>query len=686
MARSEQEIFDDLAALCRSPGYIHVLGYLALRDNYVTYDGTMTSEAMANSYAPVRTVRTEFSTLFGLLMRAPIDFGLPSPSEMQRLISRTESLLAELHTCLGRPMVEAITALAMASQTGSLENVEHPFRRADVLREPIFYGAESAYSFQYREMALDRYALDEEWLLANKGFRLSDANLVAAGLSRLQTRKIGEALDTLPKLNPRQWTILPGFTFTLSEIAAETRLDSSTAAAVLLALSVSAPTNAGFTSLGDFNLANACPILRTPTGDYVSLEPYGVFESLYDSPFYWMAADKAYRDVAFTNRGAFTERFVEARLSAVFNSDNVHGNVKIFRGNVLVSEIDVLVLFGDRAIVVQCKAKRLTLEARKGNDNQLRADFRKSVQEAYDQGLVCSRSLKDPGLRFVAKDGTVIKVPTLREIYVLCAVSDHYPALAVQAQEFLIYEQDEFIQAPLVTDVFLIDVLAEMLSSPLQFLSYLNRRVNYAERINSANETAILGYHLSQNLWLDDNMDMVMVAEEYSISLDTAMTVRREKIVGNGTPEGILTRSKGTLVEKILKVIEHQQQPALIDLGFMLLTLSGSALDDLDHGLGEISAKTRSDGQPHDFTMVFDTLDSGLTVHCNRWPNAVAANMLAEHCGRRKYAQKAASWFGLVVRADDGLPKFGFHLRFPWEHDPELDEVTKEMAKAPAKS
>ncbi len=370
-----------------------------------------------------------------------------------------------------------------------------------------------------------------------------------------------------------------------------------------------------------------------------------------------------------------------SKADAVFKADNVYHSVKILRGSTAVSEIDVLVFFGNRAIVVQCKAKRLTLEARKGNDNRLREDFRKSVQEAYDQGLLCARSLKDPDLAFVAKDGTAIKPPKLREIYILCAVSDHYPALAVQAQEFLSYETDETIHAPLVTDVFHIDVLAEILSSPLYFLSYLNRRVNYAERINSANEIAILGYHLSQNLWLDDKTDRAMIAEEYSLHLDTAMTVRREKIAGSETPKGILTRGKGTIVERILKAIEHQPQPALIDLGFLLLTLSGQALDELDRRLREISEKTRSDGRPHDFTMFFDTLDSGLTVHCNRRPNIEAANMLDDHCRRRKYSQRASSWFGMTVRADDALPKFGFHLRFPWEHDPDLEELTKGMAK-----
>ena len=146
-------------------------------------------------------------------------------------------------------------------------------------------------------MALDRYAPDEEWLLAKKGFWIADAHAVAGGLSRLQARKLQEARDALKGLEPDQWTMLPGFTFTLDEIVAEAKIAVSTAVAVLSALSVAAPTNADFTSLGAFNIANACPILRTSVGDYVSLQTYGVVESLYDSPFYWMAADNAYKDV-----------------------------------------------------------------------------------------------------------------------------------------------------------------------------------------------------------------------------------------------------------------------------------------------------------------------------------------------------------------------------------------------------
>lgn len=682
-SRSEQEVFDELDALCGSAGYIYVLAYISHRDNMISYNGNMTSEVMAASYALERTVRTEYSTLMGLMLKHPIDFSLPTPMDMQGLIDKTAALLAKLHACLNQPMFDSLKRAFADQQAGVPMEKASPFLRGDVLREPIFYGGESAYSFQYRDLALARYAKDDDWLLARKGFRIADGHAVAGALTRLANRKVLEAFHNMRHLASSQWTFLPGFTSSLGEISTESGIIPETVSAVMAGLTApDPPTNAGFYTLGDFNIANAFPILRSPTGDYISLQAYGVVEALYDSPFYWMAADKVYRETAFAHRGAFTEEFVARRIIEVFGTANVHRNVNILGKGNRVSEIDVLVLFADRAVVIQCKSKKLTLEARKGNDLQLRDDFKKSVHDAYDQALLCSKSLSDKNLKFVSEDGSEINLPALREIYPVCVVSDHYPALTVQAREFLNYETDEKIQPPLIADVFLIDVLAEMLPSPLRLLSYVNRRVNYGQRIHTISELTVLAYQLRQNLWIDDKFDLMALADDVGIDLDTAMTVRREGLVGMRTPDGILTRLDGTLVGRMLKAIENRAEAALVDLGFMLLTLSGDTLNDLNQGLSEIANLTKKDGQRHDFTLGFDDGGSGLTIHCGSLSNAEAAEKLAQHCRLRKYVHRAESWFGLVVRADDGLPKFGLNLRFPWKQDDAMDEATRGMVRS----
>jgi Nuclease-related domain len=679
VSRTEQEVFCDLEAVCASPGYIHVLAFFSLRDNLIFYDGCLTSEDVAASYSADRTIGTEFSTLMGLMLKYPIDFGLPTPDDLQILMEKTRELLDELHACLNQPMFEGIKATAAAQQAGLAIDVSGSFFGSGaVLREPIFYGGQSAYAFQYRDFSSERYRADDAWLLTNKGFRISEACAVVESISRIQQRKVAETIEGMRSLSPSLWTVLPGFTSSLEEVALDAGLNPKSVSAVLAAFAApESPTNADFVSLGDFNLASAFPILRSPTGEYILLQSYELLEALYESPFYWMAADKSYRDFAFAHRGAFTESFVAKRLASVFGERRVHRNVNVLKSGRRLGEIDVLVLFADRALVVQCKSKKLTLEARRGNDLQLRDDFKKSVHDAYDQAYVCSNLLNNSELEFIGGDGDKIYVPKLNEIYPVCLVSDHYPALTFQAYRFLKYETSEIIQAPFVADIFLLDVLTEMLASPLQLLSYLNRRVNYGQRINSINELTILAYHLTHNLWIDDKYDMFALGEEVAIDLDTVMMARREGLEPEGVLKGVLSGLESTVVGRMLKAMENQEQPGLINLGFMLLTLSRESLDGLDAQLKDIARRTREDRQDHDFTLIFGKGEAGLTVHCGTRPNAVAVENLEAHCQLRKYAQHAKSWFGLVVRADDGLPKFGISLSFPWAQDDSLDLATQ---------
>lgn len=210
-------------------------------------------------------------------------------------------------------------------------------------------------------------------------------------------------------------------------------------------------------------------------------------------------------------------------------------------------------------------------------------------------------------------------------------------------------------------------------------LSYIDRRVGYAERIYSINELAILGFHLSRNLWFEDEAGIVMVTDECSLDLDTAMTVRREGISGVATPNGILTKFSGTHAARMIDKIEHEAHPDLIGLGFLLLDMNEDTVDQLDRGMKDIARRTRADGRRHDFTIVFGAGETGLTIHCNPTQRSDAVKALDEHCRRRKYVQRAANWFGLLVSEIDGLPELSIAVRFPWKHDPKMDVETQGM-------
>jgi len=112
------------------------------------------------------------------------------------------------------------------------------------------------------------------------------------------------------------------------------------------------------------------------------------------------------------HRGLFTEEFAVERLTRVFGAATVFPNVDILgsKGNTL-GEIDALVLFGDRALVLQAKSKRLTLEARRGNDLQIKDDFRKSIQNSSGQAYLCAQLLEEGTYAF--RDAADLPVPSL---------------------------------------------------------------------------------------------------------------------------------------------------------------------------------------------------------------------------------------------------------------------------------
>jgi hypothetical protein len=676
--RSEQEVFDELASLCASPGYAHAVAYLCSRDNMIRYSGEMKAEDMRHLFLKSRLIRTETSTLIGLMLKNQIDYTLPALPVFEKYIECTEALLEEIHHAMSASFWKDIDPAKMT------EEDFNPFTSGAALREPIFYGGESAYSFQYRDFCPAKYAYDDPWLVANKGFSIHDARNVVFAISRLQDEKSISVMRAMRGTPQETWTFLPSNTFSVQEVADYGHLEPAIVERVLSAFAVPPGAyNEQFKALHDFNIANASPLIRMPDGSYLLFNIYSLVEALYESPFYWMGSDKAYVSTAMQNRGAFTEQFAVERLRQVFGAENVLANVDIYESkDAKLAEIDVLVLFGNRALVLQAKSKRLTLEARRGNDLKIKGDFKKSIQDSSDQAYRCAKLIEEGKCYFRDAAGNAVTLPaSLKRIYVICLISDHYPALSFQARQFLKFTATDTVSPPFVMDVFALDAMTEMLSSPLHFLSYVDRRTAYTDKLMASHELTILSYHLKKNLWLDDEHDMVMLDDDISVDLDLAMLVRRDGIPGKGTPEGILTRFSATALGHMVKTIEARPDPSTIDLGFTLLTLGEDTVREVSAGIDLLAKQGIADGKNHDVTVGLGSGSTGLTIHCNNDPIEVAGPALERHCHARKYTERAQTWFGVCVRPMDQALRFGINLEFPWEQDYNMDALTKSMGK-----
>jgi len=521
--------------------------------------------------------------------------------------------MSELHDTMTGLMIGELVPQAQQGTAMS------DFWKGAMMKEPIFYGTESAYSFQYRDFFAEKHAPDDDWLVRAMGFSSAQAMRVASAMCSLMdaratngTRLSGETkIGELPAAS-----VLELFEFTAQQVSQRSGQELAVVEAVFKALTFSGD-NGQFNEVGDFNQVAATPLLPTGRDSVLLFSHYAIYEALYESPFFWMHQDRDYKQQASDNRGAFTEQFSQRRLAAVFGKANVHANVNLYEGKRIVAEADVLVVFGDRIIVVQAKAKKLTLAARKGNDGQIKADFAAAIQKAYDQGAECATAILSGKCRLEDDRGQAVVLPEkVKEIYPFCVVSDHYPALAFQASQYLKYSTDEIVRPPFVMDVFLLDVLAEMLDTPLRFLSYIRMRLESSHKLMMGHELTALAYHLRCNLWLEDEYDMVMLEDSIAADLDSAMTVRREGLPGQRVPPGILTKMKGTHYERLLEQIERRPDPAVLELGFTLLSMGEESCNSVHQAIEGLIKMAKMDGRRHDFVLGMTEPGTGICFHC----------------------------------------------------------------------
>ena len=169
------------------------------------------------------------------------------------------------------------------------------------------------------------------------------------------------------------------------------------------------------------------------------------------------------------------------------------------------------------------------------------------------------------------------------------------------------------------------------------------------------------------------------IDDKISLDLDVAMAVRREGIPGAATPNGILTRFKGTPFARIIAKIEDKPERVAIDLGFMLLELDEDTIRKINKYITEVLKRTVADGGFHNMVIGVSGPSTGLTVHCSRFADRRVETMLRQHCEVRKYSQKANSWFGLALRPDGSI-RLVVELIDDWKFDPAMETLTKKWS------
>ncbi|WP_228398768.1 SEC-C domain-containing protein [Limnobaculum xujianqingii] len=196
----------------------------------------------------------------------------------------------------------------------------------------------------------------------------------------------------------------------------------------------------------------------------------------------------------------------------------------------------------------------------------------------------------------------------------------------------------------------------------------------------ASTEIVLLSMHLRHNLWIEDDMTFMHLADDIASDLDAAFMVRRLGLPGNMTPEGILQKYTSGFLGKLLFKIQRTVNDDLTDLGLILLKGNGKFVDMLNEAIRKIQYLTIQDGLTHDFSIQLEEGVGGLTVHTISGDLKSAQEKLLTHVYARKYVTRQKQWFGVLIEPDRlGMVLSICKLSFLWERDDEMELAVKKI-------
>lgn len=676
----EKVKFQELETLCSEPGFLHVYSYLCRKEHVTEFQGHLTRKSVDYMYSTDKLIRTETSTVHGLMLKNGYDGTLIAPSRIHSLYEKTKRLLSELHDSLKE------SGYKQFSRKNLELSMQAFFSNSEMIREYIFYSAEQAFDFQFLELAKERYKKDSDWLINNMGFDTNDAYKIYKSINIEINQSLEKSLNSGSKsLTPPIKSYLELYEISPNIISLKSGQPAERIIKFLENFSTeSRAENASFNNISDFNIINAKPIIKKEKKYYL-FNIASLAQALYESPIFWMREDKKYRNHAEKHRGQFTEEFAFEKLEEVFGKNNVLTNIDIFKSSSeKIGEIDVLVVFGNKALVIQAKSKGLTIPSRKGQVEIIKDDFIKGFQNAYDQALECAAALTS-GANITLKNSNGEKVEIKDKLitcYPICLTSESYPALSFQCKIYLDIKKKRNLAPPLVMDIFFLDILTEFLETPLYLLSYIDIRCNLSNRIMGSTEIVLLSMHLKNNLWqYKDNFDFINLHDDIASDLDVALMVRRLGLPGQRTPDGILTRNKEGFTSKLIKNITQNKSGKLINLGLSLLKSSNENLDQLDNSVIKIRKLAAKDKSLHDFSYQMYQEDVGLTIHTLAGNEEYRRNKLRNHVEMRKYVTRSRSWAGVIIDPLTGTIIELCIIDSEWKQSDAMDNALKKTEK-----
>lgn len=670
----KEEVIQKIEQLTQEKGFIYSLAWILLINFFLD------PEKAADIDWRKKLSFQEISFLVGLMLKKPFTVEEIDADTRESQISRVHEFFPELHHSIFAPVAEQIrNSFKRPDEHKTIEEcIKSTFGAGEVMAEAIFYGDSGAYDFQLLDFAVKRYKQDEEWIVKNKGFRIESAVACCKALKKLHETRLTNGRRT-KDLDEFSRIALSVFCFTRDDLPP---LPPDEINNILKTFSVKPGDQPQhFNVPGQYNLINSHPIIALEENLFFVPVLFNLAQSIYESPFYWMLQDAKYKEASFYNRGKSTVDIAYDLLTPVFGVENIYKQVNIHKSAAkLLTDIDLLVVAGNKAIVFQIKSKKLTELSRQGNDEKLRQDFVQAIQDSYDQGVLCRDAIIAKQNLLVDESGKkVILDDRINDVYIVCVTSDHYPAVTFQTKTFLKKQSPESLY-PIAINIFDLDILAYYLSDPFEFIYYVRQRITLNERFESQNEIDLLGFHLNQNLTIkyEDGKEFdVMYVEGMAQLIDAHFPSCRGTQPKTKAMEQLHSKWSNAKFQEIVEILKKSKRAGFTDAIFFLYEMKGKTADNFIENVEKLRARSLQEKKSLGFYMLGKGKKS-ISYVCDYDSRDFYKSMVS-YAQIKKYQTNANMALGLGGIATHAATfEAAIFLNFPWVVDSELEEISQQ--------
>ena len=664
----------ELRALANSPGFIYALASAAASTAFTT------REAAQDPYS--RLTVNELSLTTGLMASQQVTIAsLPPEDILSNQIEQLYELHEKLRAIVGESSSKELQSIAGALPGHNQVRTDSPPRpTAKALRESIFYEGTGAYDFQYLDLAASKYRNDSEWLEANTGLSIDLLVRVAKELQYWQELRIVPASYATSHEN-RLRRVLAAFSFNRADLH---YLSDDQFVAFIQRFAVTPGEDPdAIDSVSAENKADFCPILRLGEDHYFLPVGFRLAQAIYEGPIHWMREDQAYGPSAGDHRGMATEEIAAQLLKPVFGK-NLYRNVLIKENGEDFTDIDLLGIAGNRALIVQAKSKGLTALARQGDEEKFQDDFYKAVQHAYNQGLESRVALFDPQRYTMSVDGKPFVLPeSVDEAYILCLTLDHFPVLPFVTSWSLERKADE--PHTVAASVFELDRLVTYLSDPLELLHYFDRRVRGAGNIQGMSEMSFLAQYLQQGLPLPGATSIFHYTDRLGLTVELDFREIRgrnrhlQHLQGNPPQQAgsnrLQNRWRTNGLQEVVGLCKNTPGPVTIDALFMLYDIPEGDVPEILRGIQKARKNCERTSGTTDWALELSG-NKGISYVCVPEDYPDLEGPLENHAELRRYYCKATKWLGLVGTPTLPFAAGSFNSE-PWEFDAGLENSAR---------